>query len=687
MPSRPGLTSSLSRRALALPLSLGLALVACGDDSAVVASATDSGGETTGMMTTTTTDAETTAVETTGTGLCVANSECEDGNACTNNRCGGTGSCLAEPVLSNACRPQIVVDYPPRGATLVGQPGVPFVTVTGKATSAAGPITSFTLNGAEAKIDDEGAFAVDVVVTPGGTTLDIEVVDVVGAKRRHVQSFLWSTAYRQPEVAGEQMVPEGIAFYLSQAALDDGDNGEPADDIATVLSIALANLDIAALIDPNTPITSTAGYDIYLKDLNFGSTQISLAATDEGLFISASVKDVLGDLEFDCTTAGCIFLGGDGTGGLSATEIKVSAETMIWVDAQGQVQVTVANPMTDLSPDDVDVWSNNGWTNFLISIIKPFIMDGVVADIVSMLNETIETQLGPALATALNALEVDALFDLPNLGGGDQTIPVNLVTRYADTTFHDGEAPPDPSPPQSGTITQSAGGYFTNDVTPYQNDGVPSRVGCGSADEVLAIPRTSEVEIALADDMINQVLYGAWRGGLLEFPVPPELAGENAMLEINSFVASGMLAPTASDCATPGELRAHIGDLRFDGDLVVLDKPMTFTAFMSMVVRLEISATGDAIAIGIPEVVDIRTQLDANEDNMIDAEPFIAQKLEEGISKTIIEALGGGGLGAINLPVIDLSAQLGLPPGTATLAITADQAIRAPGTTVIEAHF
>src|SRR5690606_6704475 len=119
-----------------------------------------------------------------------------------------------------------------------------------------------------------------------------------------------------------------------------------------------------------------------------------------------------------------------------------------------------------------------------------------------------------------------------------------------------------------------------------------------------------------------------------------------------------------------------IGDLRFDGDLVVLGKPMTFTAFMTMVVRLEISASGEAIAIGIPEVVDVRTQLDANEDNMIDAEAFIAQKLEEGISKTIIDALGGGGLGAINLPVIDLSAQLGLPPGTATLAITADAAIR-----------
>ncbi|MEZ4452147.1 MAG: hypothetical protein R3B09_21965 [Nannocystaceae bacterium] len=679
----------MSRRLALVPLtslSLALLLSGCGDDSGVVASATDSAGETTGPSTTTTTTTTTGDDETTAAGICSVNSQCEDGNSCTNNRC-GNGACVAEPVLSNSCRPQIIVDYPPRGTTIVGAPGQPVVTVTGKAESAAGSIEVVTFNGEEVKFDDEGAFSVDMVVMPGGNTIDIEVVDVVGAKRRHVQSFLWSTEYRQPTTPGEQMVPEGLAFYLSQDALDDGDNTTPADDIATVLGIALANFDIAALLDPKTPITSTAGYDVYLTAMKFGSTKVTLAGIDGGLGLSAAIQEVDGDLYFDCTTPACILLGGDGTGGLSVKEIKVSAETMIWVDAQGQVQVTVMNPMTDLKADDVDIWSNNGWTNFLLTIIKPFIMGGIVNDIVSSLNDTLESQLGPALATALNTLEVDAFFDLPNLGGTDETIPVNLVTEFADTTFHDGVAPPDPSPPQSGTIIQRAGGYFTSDVTPYTNDGVPSRVGCAATDEMLSIPRTAEVEIALADDMINQVLYGAWRGGLLEFPVPPELAGEGDMLQINSFVASGMLAPTASDCATPGELRAHIGDLRFDGDIIVLGKPMTFTAFMTMVVRLEIAADGESIMIGVPEVVDIRTQLDANEDNMIDVEAFIAQQLEKGISKTILDALGGGGLGAINLPVIDLSAQLGLPPGTATLAITADSAIRGPGTTVIEAHF
>ena len=670
---------------LALPLRLlmltALCLPACGDDSGTgaSASASDSEGETS-----TTGDANETS--TGGEALCADNSQCDDGNACTYNRCAGDGVCQVEAVLSNACRPQIFVDFPVRGTTIEGEPGKPVVNVSGKAESAAGGIESLVLNGEKVDLAADGSFEVDLLVAPGGNFLDLVATDVVGAKRRRVQSFLWATEDPKPEVSGEQMVPEGIAFYLSQEALDDGDNGKPADDIATVLGIALENFDIAALLDPDTPIATQSGYEVYLTDMSFGSTKVSLEGIDGGLHLSAALQEVVGDLVFDCKTAACILLGGDSTGGLSIDSIEVEADTMIWVDAEGQVQVTVFNPVTSLQEKDVDIWSNKGWTNFLLTIIKPFIMGGIVTDLVDSITDQIENQLGPALAGALNTLEVDALFELPDLGGGDTKVAVNLVTEFADTIFHDGIAPPDPSPPQGGRIEQRGGGYFTTDITPYTNLGVPSRVGCSASEETLTLPQQAEVEIGLADDLINQVLYGAWRGGFLEFAVPPALAESDAV-EVDSFVASGMLAPTASDCKNPGQLLAQIGDLRFDASLVVLGKPMTFTAWMTMIVRLEISAEGKNVAIGIPEVVDVRTELTANEDNMIDAEEFIAQQLEIGIANQITQALGGDGLGGIELPEIDLSANLGLPPGTAVLTMTAEGAGREPGTTVISAHF
>ncbi|MCA9658833.1 MAG: hypothetical protein KC486_10835, partial [Myxococcales bacterium] len=275
---------------VALTCLFGLTLAACGDDTVVGASATESGGET--STSTSTGPSETTG----GDGLCVQDSQCEDDNACTANRCGADGICIVDPVLSNACRPQIDVDFPPRGATLTGAPGKPVVTVTGKVTSGAGAIDSLTLNDQAVAVAADGTFSADVVVGPGGHTLDLHATDEFGATRRRVQSFLWSTEYRKPETVGEQMVPEGIAFYLSQEALDDGDNSEPADDIASVLGIALASFDIAALLDPDTPITHNAGYDIYLTSMEFGSTQVSLAGIDGGLHLGAAIQDVVGDL-------------------------------------------------------------------------------------------------------------------------------------------------------------------------------------------------------------------------------------------------------------------------------------------------------------------------------------------------------------------------------------------------------
>jgi hypothetical protein len=46
----------------------------------------------------------------------------------------------------------------------------------------------------------------------------------------------------------------------------------------------------------------------------------------------------------------------------------------------------------------------------------------------------------------------------------------------------------------------------------------------------------------------------------------------------------------------------------------------------------------------------------------------------------------GSGLGGIDLPQLDVSATLGLPPGSAAIQIMAEAAERAPGTTIVLGH-
>ena len=75
--------------------------------------------------------------------------------------------------------------------------------------------------------------------------------------------------------------------------------------------------------------------------------------------------------------------------------------------------------------------------------------------------------------------------------------------------------------------------------------------------ELTVNSRSGELEIGLTDDLLNQLLHGAWQGGLLEFDMPPELLGGagGGIIEDLQIHVSGMLAPTASDCRPDGEVR------------------------------------------------------------------------------------------------------------------------------------
>jgi hypothetical protein len=198
------------------------------------------------------------------------------------------------------------------------------------------------------------------------------------------------------------------------------------------------------------------------------------------------------------------------------------------------------------------------------------------------------------------------------------------------------------------------------------------------------LPREGALEIGLSDDLLNQLLNAAWRGGLLEFDMPDALLGKDSRLISDLQIhISGMLAPTASDCTRDGLVRAHLGDVRIDGSLVLNGTPIDFVAYSSLVAALEFSVIPNGIAITIGDVESIETELTVMQDGQQDAEKVLAPALESQLVDGLIGAISDGGLGEIRLPEIDLSATLGLPAGTATIQIQTEEAGRQPGTTVI----
>jgi len=613
-------------------------------------------------------------------GPCESEDDCDDDNPCSVDSC-EANVCTYEGVETRDCRPQINVEYPVRGATIEGDSG-DAVTVTGVVQTGHGNIDSLTLGGQTVDVDDDGGFSIDVEPTVGGNTLVFETTDSNGFARKRVQSFLWSTKFRKPTAPVSGISPQGIMISLDQEVIDDGDHGLPADDLASIMQLAIDNFDISQFLGGGAPVVQQAGYDVYLEALNFEEMGLQLLGNDGGLRLIATVNGVEGDLFYDCTSALCFAAGGDSTGGLTIDSVGVSADLQLNISPSHDLDIDIVNVQTVIDPDGVDVYSDNSWTNFLLSVVELFIIEDLAAQISDQLNSQVYGTLSPLLSEGLQGLNFSTTIDFPMLGSED-TIGVDLITDWSATDFHDGDAPPDPSPPQGGVIYLRGGGYTDVEQPPYDNLGIPDRAGCGTG-EPLDMPRQAPLEIGLSDDMLNQLLYAAWAGRLLDFPLPQEEGAGGGLYEDLVVDISGLLAPTANDCNEEGRLIAHIGDLRIDASLVLQGKPINFVAFTSLAVAVEISVVDSEISIAIPSIEWMETDLTVEQDESIMAEELLIGAVEAQLEGQLIDALGTGGFGGIALPDIDLSETLGLPPGTAQVTIGVNGVSHVEGVTVIE---
>ncbi len=666
-------------------------LPACGGDDVAAASGTDSDSSTGGSDDPTNDSVDETAdgdddVDGDGDndngGDCSVDEDCVSDEPCMAGVCMG-GSCTFEPALTGECRPVIEVEYPPRGATIEGEPG-DVVAVVGTVTTGLGSIESFTFNGEPLEFASDGTFMVDVDPAVGGNTMVFETVDSNEWTRRRVQSFLWSPTYMLPTEPMEGVAPQGLLMHLGQESIDDGDRSLPIDDLASIFHLTLDSLDLGSFVDPTSPIASQAGYDIYVTSLDKESADVSLFAIDGGMHLDASLNAIAGDLNFDCTNLLCEIAGGDGTGGLSMSSVDISADILIGVSPTNTMDVQLANVSTDVN--DLDIWSNNGWTNFLLSLLEPLILGGVVGDVENLLSSEVQNTLGPLLVDGLAGFSISAPIGFPSLSDPDNPIVVQLETDVGATDFHDGVAPPRPSPLQSGLIEFRGAGYVEEPTTPYENLGIPGRAGCGDEDTNIGVPRMAPLEIGLSDDLLNHLLYGAWAGGLLEFDLPVTMGGEDEAIQVKSVALSGMLAPTANDCNEEATLLAHIGDLQITSTIEINGMETDFVAYSSLALTMEIGADEEGISIAIPGVAWIETELNVVQDESIESEDFFRTVLEGMLEEQLLGGLSGG-FGGIALPEIDLSAVAGLPPGSALLSITVESAERHPGISVLNSHF
>jgi hypothetical protein len=591
---------------------------------------------------------------------------CDDGNACTVDTCDKVEGCVFTLIVSNDCRPTIVVDTPARGATIEQDDNK--VTVSGSVVSGAGPITTFKLNGADVPLGPGGTFSTTVDATQGGNTLVFEAEDSMGSPRKRVQAFLWSTAYSKPtdKETKQEMIDPGLAFYLSKEGIDDGDHSLPPNDLATIFEILLGSFDISGLL-PN-PLFKDGGTEVSISNLTYGAPKVTLTPDTGVLKLDAVIPDLNGDLS---GTAQLLFtININGT--LTIDQVAISA-TLVPSVVDNKLKMELQGATATIGSVSVQI---NGILGFLISPIVNAVVNGLKPQLEQQFSQAINDALAPALEDALNALAFAFEVPLPKLDGSGN-INVSLITDFSDVIFK----------PSGGRFDLRAGA-FAEPGNSVDNKGVPLRMQCGTQQpNPMSILEQYPLELGLADDTLNQLLWAAWRGGLLEFVAPPELLGG---VDLSAFgitdlklTLKGLLAPTATDCNESGELIAHIGDLRIDGDLKLFGQQMNVVVWVTTEIGVTLAANAEGITLGLTDVKSLETEVNVEQESLIASEGAIADLLAGQLVDGLLGALGGGALGTIPLPVIDLSGALpGVPPGTG-IAIAPEAAIRKDGNTII----
>ena len=592
---------------------------------------------------------------------------CDDLNPCTNDVCKGAAGCVHQLNASmDSCLLKITITSPARAITLSGNQTV---TVKGKVVSPAAPLVSATLNGKPLQLDAQGKFTTTVKVTHGMNVLFGEAADEMGNTDKAMRSFYFSTKYQPMSTANPKgsSMPRGIYLFLGPQAIDDGNHKPPADDLATIFEIIIASFDIGALL-PN-PLLNNSNYKVTVSNVQFDPAQVQLVPINGGLSLYASISDFSANVYADGKCTFCP----SASGTLSVTEIIIVTDLDIKT-AGGSVQATMKNTDVILVNPDVDV-------NGILGSILDFLVDFIVDQFAPTIEGAFESELGKVLPDtledALNSLAFDTDFDVPPFFDGGKSVTISLNTGL-ETTFWT----------QDGGTFRMWAAATTAKKTSHTILGTLRRDGCLTGKtEALQLTQEDPLQIALSDDVLNQVLYSLWYGDGLEFPVPPSLlVGQDLSafgVEDLELTLDFLLPPIVTSCNPYQDLLLQIGDIKVHATAKLFGQPVELNIYASAEAYVEMFANPAGIGLQITDIANVWTETVVLTAGLGTAEKIVDELVGEQLTPLLFDQLGSGALAGLPLPEIDLGGlAAGVPAGT-SIAIAPKKVFRILGWTVV----
>lgn len=409
--------------------------------------------------------------------------------------------------------PELKVTSPIRGTM---QEGLSTVEVTGTVAPNADTgvaVAQVEVNGVAATVDADGGFRAQVPLRSGANMIHTVATATDGATQSDTRAVV--TGDMQPL---RTPVDNALSAGLSKQAFVR---------LGTFAGDQIAAANLSALMMPMNPVVakglSNGAEDcLYGKvsvkpGLDLRDANIQFTPTTTGLTLDASLDGVYAPLHARYAAA-C--LDGDTDIVIRATQIRIRGNLGITVGG-GRVNVTLQNPQITMTGFDLQA---SGLPGAVLDLLD---LDQEIGNIMAKATEKF---VGPMVEKAIAGVKVGEQH--LNLLGKDLGITIAPVAVHFDPSGADIVLD---TSMVVGAAPLSTSYVYTDNQVP------PTRLNTG-------------VEIALADDAINQVMAGFWAAGALEQTVPYDLG------LANSVVLHATLPPVVS-AGADGALHLTVGDL------------------------------------------------------------------------------------------------------------------------------
>ena len=596
--------------------------------------------------------------------------------------------CDTEAIPVDGYGPVINIKYPSRGATLMGKPSV---VVTGTVLDPVSGIEEFRINGDTVYVDQDGNFAFPILSKQGMNLIVAVAEDPNGFKTLLVQAYYYSPVWFPMNLANPAAarVQDAVMFYLTDQFFEDYDHSPPPNDISSLIELTLKNLDLDSFI-PN-PVAESGPYKVYLGNVSYNDPEVSVFIGDNFLHAQIYIWGLTIPIE---AKGSCKVLFIDFCPDVSG---QVDIDTLGFLFG---MNMSIVNNVTDMQVVESQVViqginvSIDGIIGWLVGWLVDWVVDKYADMLTEMVQSMVDEQIQGLVLGVVDSLDLSQEMVIPN--------PLNPtappMTLYLDTVIQDLYTNP------TGVYAELSGTVLTGKAINKNPLGSIGRASCLNwVEETFQWDTDQFAQIGIHDDLINQILFSVWWGGLLDMVVPLDMFMDPESLEmegignledlgITDIVATTefFLPPIITSCNDDEQLMLEVGDIYVELNMNMLNEPVVLGVFASLAAEAEIEVLQlpggkQEFSLGIGEIDPLVVQVSYISANLAGAEGFMTMIVQAMILPPLLEGLTQSTLASIELPEFDISAMSDMLPAGWVMKFVVDDYYRVDGYTTIEA--